>query len=146
MIIGHSTSLKIMMISKCYYNNEVIIFGAGPSLKKTLIKNYKFIKNKVKITADGATSALIELNIIPDIIVTDLDGKINDQIHANSKGSIIIIHTHGDNIKKIEENVDKFKGKIIGSTQINPKEFSLLNYIIILTLRFLNFAGCRLTG
>jgi uncharacterized Rossmann fold enzyme len=109
------------------YNNNVIIFGAGSSLKKSILKNLNFIKDKIKITADGATSALTEFNIIPDIIVTDLDGKIRDQINANLKGSIIIIHSHGDNIEKIKNNFNKFKGEIIGSTQINPSNFSLLN-------------------
>jgi len=126
-LIEKKNDNNIIRLKNLIYDEEVVIFGAGPSLKTSIIKYNDFIKNKIKITADGATSALIEINIIPDIIVTDLDGQIDDQIFANSKGAIIIIHSHGDNINIIKNNFNKFRGEIIGSTQINPNEFSLLN-------------------
>jgi len=106
---------------------EVVIFGAGPSIESFLESYKNIISDKIKITADGATSALIENNILPDIIVTDLDGNISDQINANSKGSITIIHAHGDNIDKIKKFVPKFKGNIIGSTQIDPSNYENIN-------------------
>ena len=116
----------IKELKKIIKNKEVIIFGAGPFLNKTINNNIDIIKDKIKISADGATSALIEQKIIPDIIVTDLDGKISDQINANLKGAITIIHSHGDNINKLKENVSKFKGEIIGTTQIDPTLFQYL--------------------
>ena len=102
---------------------EVVIFGAGPSLESSLNSNKDNLTHKIKISADGATSALTQNDILPDIIVTDLDGKISDQINANSKGSITVIHAHGDNIVKIKKFVPKFKGYIIGSTQIDPSPY-----------------------
>ncbi len=104
-------------------DKEIIIFGAGPSIENSLKKYQDFIKNKVLIAADGATSVLLNSNILPDIIITDLDGKISDQIKANSLGAIVVIHAHGNNMDVIKKNVPKFKGKIIGTTQINPVEF-----------------------
>jgi len=77
----------------------------------------------ITITADGVTTAFVEKDIIPDVVVTDLDGKISDQIAANKKGSIAIIHAHGDNIDKIIKYVPKFKGNIIGTTQTDPSIF-----------------------
>jgi uncharacterized Rossmann fold enzyme len=118
---------NIHKLNNLIKNNEIIIFGAGPSLKNSIRKYKNFIKNKVKISADGATSALVENNINPDIIVTDLDGKIKDQIYANSNGSIIVIHSHGDNINMIKNNINKFKSEIIGTTQIDPSKYQLLN-------------------
>ncbi len=110
-------------------NKEVVVFGAGPSLEKTIIKYKKMIENKVKIAADGATTALLQKNILPDVIVTDLDGEIIDQLQASSLGCITVIHTHGDNINKIKKYVSEFKGKIFGTTQINPQPYShLYNY------------------
>ena len=105
-------------------NNEIFVFGAGPSLQKSIYKYQEKFFDKVKISADGATTALIENDIIPDIIVTDLDGKISDQIKANKKGSIVIIHAHGDNIDKIKKYVSDFEGPVMGSTQTNPKTYS----------------------
>ncbi|KYK22990.1 hypothetical protein AYK21_03125 [Thermoplasmatales archaeon SG8-52-2] len=102
---------------------EVIVFGAGPSLEKSLDLHKDLIKDCIKISADGATSALIKYDFLPDIIVTDLDGNVNDQINANSNGSVIVIHAHGDNTSEINKFVPKFKNNIIGSTQINPQSF-----------------------
>lgn len=103
--------------------NEVVIFGAGPSLGPSLITYKKEFADKLKIVADGATSALLKNNVLPDIIITDLDGKVSDQIDANSRGSITVIHAHGDNIDNIKKYVPEFKGNIIGTTQIDPKPY-----------------------
>ena len=108
-------------------NKEIIIFGAGNSLEKSILNHKKIIENKIKISADGATSALLKHNILPNIIVTDLDGKISDIQHANNNGSIVVIHAHGDNIEKIKKYVKKFKGKLFGTTQIDPKNYDKLN-------------------
>jgi uncharacterized Rossmann fold enzyme len=108
-------------------NKEIIIFGAGNSLEKSILKHKKIIENKTKISADGATSALLKHNIIPHIIITDLDGKISDIQYANKKGSIVAIHAHGDNIEKIKNYVKNFNGKIFGTTQIDPKNYDKLN-------------------
>lgn len=100
--------------------NDVIIFGAGPSIED-MIKKYKhLIENCVIIAADGATSALIQNEIIPDIIVSDLDGKISDQLYANTLGSIYIVHAHGDNIESIENIVPQIKNTVCGTIQTNP--------------------------
>src|SRR3989304_1674956 len=52
---------------------NVFVIGAGPSLLSCIpvLKRFSFI---TKIVADGAAKALIENNIMPDILVTDLDG------------------------------------------------------------------------
>lgn len=104
-------------------NKNVIVFGAGPSLETSLVKFKNDFVGKVKIVADGATSALLKENIWPDIIVTDLDGKILDQIYANLNGSIAIIHAHGDNLKQIQKYVPEFKGELVGTIQINPNSY-----------------------
>lgn len=117
---------SIKKLEKIIENKEIIIFGAGNSLEKTILKYKKLLEKKVKISADGATSALLKHNIIPDIIVTDLDGRISDILKANSKGAIVIIHAHGDNIEKIKKHVKNFKGKIFGTTQIDPTNFKKL--------------------
>jgi len=116
-------------LEKLIRENNVAIYGAGPTLSNKINSSIKKYENFIKIAADGATSALVEKKIIPDIIVTDLDGKIIDQINANIRGSLVLIHAHGDNIKKIKNHVSNFSGSIMGSTQMDPKNFeNLFNY------------------
>jgi uncharacterized Rossmann fold enzyme len=74
----------------------------------------------VYIAADGATAKMLEHGILPAIITTDLDGDMRALLTANRRGSIAIIHAHGDNIPALETYVPKFKGKVLGSTQSTP--------------------------
>ncbi len=101
-------------------NTDCIVFGAGPSLTQDLEKiSRRNWFDKVLITADGATSALLDRKV-PDIVVTDLDGNVEDQIKAWEKGAWIFVHAHGDNVEKLREFVPKFDERIIGTTQIEP--------------------------
>ncbi|OQD59747.1 hypothetical protein MBBAR_1c01440 [Methanobrevibacter arboriphilus JCM 13429 = DSM 1125] len=101
-----------------------IVFGAGPSLKKDIekvkkISNLEDSDDYILISADGATTALLEENIVPDIIVTDLDGKIEDLLLANDLGSLFVLHAHGNNFDQILKYTNKFN-KILGTTQSKP--------------------------
>jgi uncharacterized Rossmann fold enzyme len=111
--------IKISELSNLISNKQVHIFGAGPNLESE-IKNNTF--EGVIIAADGATSELMMNDIIPNIIVTDLDGHIPDQITANEQGAILIVHAHGDNIPALKSWVPKFQGNILGTTQAKPNE------------------------
>jgi len=83
-------------LSNFILNNKVTIVGAGISEKE-------IIPDGIKIAADGAVSACLERNIIPDIIVTDLDGNLPEMVWANKKGSKIVVHAHGDNLSRLFE-------------------------------------------
>ena len=72
------------------------------------------------VAADEATSVLRAKGIRPDVIVTDLDGAVEDQIAANAEGAVAVIHAHGDNIPAIEAWAPKFRGRVIGTTQARP--------------------------
>ena len=92
----------------------VFIIGAGPSLTKSL-KYIKKSKDVTKIVADGAVRALLEKNIKPDILVTDLDGDLKSIKKIGKTKIPIIVHAHGDNYEKLEI-VKKLKN-VVGSTQ-----------------------------
>ncbi len=72
------------------------------------------------IAADCATSELLLQGTFPDIIVTDLDGNIDDLLRANDQGTILVIHAHGDNIDNIRRWVPEFRGRVLGTTQSKP--------------------------
>jgi len=117
------------LLKNLIYNKEIVVFGAGTKLEKTIKEKKVFLKGKTLISADGATTALLKNDIIPHIILTDLDGKINDLLIANAKNSIVLIHAHGDNIEKIKKYVSRFKGIIFGTTQTDPILFkNLFNF------------------
>ena len=106
---------------------DVIVFGAGPTLEEGVRKviEYKLVNKCVLIAANGATQALIENNLYPDLIVTDLDGNINYILQAIKHGSIPIIHGHGDNIDKLNKYIPeilKINKFIVGTTQVEPIE------------------------
>jgi len=99
---------------------NVIVFGAGPSLKQNVLEfSRSSIKNLTVICADGAVTALLEENIIPDVIVTDLDGDIKDLIKSNHLGSIMVVHAHGNNMKTLKKYVPLLDN-ILGTTQSTP--------------------------
>jgi uncharacterized Rossmann fold enzyme len=95
----------------------VLIIGSGPSLSAAIPKLKKY-KKSVKIAADSSIKLLVENGIIPDIIVTDLDGDEKTLEKIGKTNSIFVVHAHGDNIEKLEF-VKKFKN-CIGTTQSIP--------------------------
>lgn len=96
---------------------KAYVFGAGPSLGKALTSR-NFLDG-VLIAADGATTALLEKGLLPDIIVTDLDGRFEDIKKANESGAYAVVHAHGDNIEKLKEYVPKLKN-VLGTCQTEP--------------------------
>lgn len=125
-ILDENNLTSIKKIESLIKNRCVFVFGSGPSLEETIHTYKEKIDDSIKITADGATSLLLENNIKPDIIVTDLDGCISDQVDANGEGSIAVIHAHGDNTDVLQKYVKNFQGEIIGTTQTNPSSFKNL--------------------
>ena len=108
---------SIEKIRKLIQGKTVFVIGSGPSLSIAIPK-LKKLKKSIKIAADSSLKPLIDNEIIPDIIVTDLDGN-EDAIKKMSKTkSIFVIHAHGDNIEKLQM-VKKIKN-CIGTTQTNP--------------------------
>ncbi|WP_461865344.1 6-hydroxymethylpterin diphosphokinase MptE-like protein [Thermococcus sp.] len=96
---------------------EAYVFGAGPSLER-ILPEYTF-EDGTKIAADGATSALLEFGITPDIIVTDLDGRFQDIVKANRRGAFVVVHAHGDNVEAIKKYAPQLK-RVLGTCQTEP--------------------------
>ncbi len=107
----------IEKIKKLIEGKTIFVIGSGPSLSIAIPK-LKKLEKSIKIAADSSLKPLVDNGIIPDIIVTDLDGN-EDAIKKISKTkSIFVIHAHGDNIEKLQM-VKKMKN-CIGTTQTNP--------------------------
>ncbi len=102
--LSKNTSEVYNKLKEKISGREVNVFGAGPSLEKI-----ERLPEGVNIVSDGVTTFFLEKNKIPDVIVTDLDGLIEDLIRANKLGSLVVIHAHGDNLDKIKRYSSKFK-------------------------------------
>jgi uncharacterized Rossmann fold enzyme len=109
--------VDLVKIRRLIENKPVFIVGAGPSLPSsiTILKKYKKI---TKIIADGATKAIIENGLKPDIVVTDLDGDIKSLKKAGRTNTIMVVHAHGDNSEKL--SLAKNFKNCIGTTQAKP--------------------------
>ncbi len=98
--------------------HECIVFGAGPSLDADLekLKQAGYL-NRVLLAADGATSAVLKYRH-PDIVVTDLDGTLEDQLEAWRRGVWLVVHSHGDNVAQVRKIMPELNERIIGTTQV----------------------------
>ena len=111
------SGFRLDSIEKKIKNKIVFVIGAGPSLDYSLLHLKKF-KGFTKIVADGATQALLENNITPDIIVTDLDGNMEYLRRSSELKSIMVVHAHGDNISRLPFAIS-FR-HCIGTTEDKP--------------------------
>jgi len=107
----------IEKVREIIQGNTVFVIGSGPSLSIAIPK-LKKLKKSIKIAADSSLKPLIDNGIIPDIIVTDLDGNEDTIKKISNTKSIFVIHAHGDNIEKLQM-VKKMKN-CVGTTQTNP--------------------------
>jgi len=111
-------SLNLRVLSNLISGRNVLVIGAGPSLEDNLSK-ISSLKQFAIIAADGASQALLENNIKPDIVVTDLDGSHEHLLQSDRMGSIMVVHAHGDNVNLMRNLVPKMKN-CIGTTQVKP--------------------------
>jgi hypothetical protein len=73
------------------------------------------------IAADGATTACLDAGIVPDVIVTDLDGPVASEVGANARGALVVVHAHGDNASAIARWLPEFTGELAGSWAGPPR-------------------------
>jgi uncharacterized Rossmann fold enzyme len=109
-------SIDLTLIKERINGKKVLVCGNASMLSSDLdvVEWDKY----VIIAADGATTALLRKGIVPDIIVTDLDGYIPDELEANRRGALMVVHAHGDNMDKLTL-VNRFKN-VTGTTQSEP--------------------------
>jgi len=98
---------------------NVVVCGNAPCLANELRAMKKI--NAEYIAADGAVETILEEDMLPGLIVTDLDGPIQAISEANKLGSIVVVHAHGDNLEALQNYVPILLN-VIGTTQSKPIE------------------------
>lgn len=109
-IMDHRAAVKLDSILRRYplgrlkkmiSGRAVFVIGAGPSLDSALpvLKKHRDV---LKICADTAARPLVKNGIIPQIIVTDLDGDLELLKRLGRTDTVFVVHAHGDNMDKLE--------------------------------------------
>jgi uncharacterized Rossmann fold enzyme len=98
---------------------DAVIYGNAPSLDLEL--DVLPEKDAARIAADGAAEVLLRRGIVPDILVSDLDGPFLAIQEACQKGAIIVVHAHGDNLDALCRYVPQLEN-VIGTCQCRPPE------------------------
>lgn len=94
---------------------EVTVAGNGPNLAGEVTR-----ARGVLIAADEATSVVLGKGLRPSIVITDLDGIVQDQVKANDAGTIAVLHGHGDNGPAVRKWAPLFAGRTVATTQARP--------------------------
>jgi len=79
------------------------------------------------IVADGAAERCLAGGLVPDLVVTDLDGPIPSEVTANARGALVLVHAHGDNVPALERWTPQFPRELAGSWA-GPPERGLVNF------------------
>lgn len=99
--------LPLEVLEEKIAGKKACVYGSGQSLEEV-----EDFPRCTRIAANGATSYLLGKGVVPEVVVTDLDGRIEDLYKANREGSIMVIHAHGDNIDKIRAHAQRFSRAI----------------------------------
>jgi 2-amino-4-hydroxy-6-hydroxymethyldihydropteridine diphosphokinase len=78
------------------------------------------------VAADGAAERCLDAGLVPDVLVTDLDGPVPAEVAANSRGALAVLHAHGDNVDALDRWVPEFDGELAGSWA-GPPEPALID-------------------
>jgi len=111
-------SQYLSKVEELIRGHDVIVCGKAPTLEKDMGKIDRWHTYTV-IAADGSVSTLLRHGIVPDIIVSDLDGPHQDLMKADLNGAIILAHAHADNTESVKKLVPQLK-HVVGTTQARP--------------------------
>ena len=117
---------------KLVRGKRAVVFGNAPCLEKDLERLLQsgVVKKgapqesiaggaSALLAADGAAASLLRQGIVPDIVVTDLDGPPEALLEASRLGCIMVVHAHGDNLDVLARMVPELK-RVIGTCQCRP--------------------------
>jgi 2-amino-4-hydroxy-6-hydroxymethyldihydropteridine diphosphokinase len=90
---------------------------AGPPMSRE--RFFELIEGTLFSVGIG-TSLLMRENVVPDLVVTDMDGDVATDLEANGKGAVLVVHAHGDNVQALRQYVPLVEGRMVLTTQSIP--------------------------
>lgn len=95
---------------------DVIVVGLAPRAGAPPVWKLEGSRERpALVVADGAAEPCLAANLVPDLVVTDLDGPVPSEVAANARGALAVVHAHGDNLPAVERWVPEFPGEVVGS-------------------------------
>ncbi len=104
--------------------NTVTVVGNAPCLDEDL---REFGVSGKVLCSGSAVGRIMRAGIVPEMVFTDLDGEIDPQLEASSKGAVTFIHAHGDNRDLVSSYAGCFEGPVVLTTQSVP-ELTVFDY------------------
>ncbi len=87
----------------------------GPADRRAIART----ETGLLVVADSAVSLLPADSDPPLAIVTDLDGDLDAIARFSERGTVVVVHAHGDNMSLLE-SVSRFSGPVLGTCQGEP--------------------------
>lgn len=110
-------------VAKRLAGREVVVVGLAPEAgPPPLWRRPSGAERVAVVAADGATTACLTAGFVPDVIVTDLDGPVPAELTANQRGSVVVVHAHGDNQEAVAHWLPQFPGELVGSWAGAPRD------------------------
>lgn len=93
---------------------RALVVGAGPSCVDVVKLRNRY---DVVVAADGALRCCRSVGVEPHVVVSDLDGlELSDLLPFDG---IIVVHAHGDNLRRLTSILPLLKGKdVLGTSQV----------------------------
>lgn len=111
------TPPDLNILSGLIHGKTVICVGSGPSLMES-IEMLRHTQNSTLIAADSAAVPLVQNYVIPDILVSDMDGDYRTLDRLAKRNVPFVIHAHGDNIDRLDAATRL--PVCAGTTQVEP--------------------------
>lgn len=106
-----------------FEDRDAIVVGLAPRAgAPPLWKLPRAGRRPTLVAADGAAERCLEASLVPDVVVTDLDGPVPSEVSANASGALVLVHAHGDNRDALARWVPAFDGELAGSWAGAPDE------------------------
>jgi 2-amino-4-hydroxy-6-hydroxymethyldihydropteridine diphosphokinase len=95
------------------HGRDVVVVGGAPEVGPPPI--WRTAERPALVAADPATAVCLDAGLVPDVVVTDLDGPVPAEVSANARGALVVVHAHGDNLPALAQWVPEFSGELAGS-------------------------------
>jgi uncharacterized Rossmann fold enzyme len=119
-------------LRKRFSGRVAIVIGASESVLADLERlhhlRHLWEGKAFLVAADTATPLLLTKGMVPDIVVTDLDGPVEALVEASGAGSYIFVHGHGDNISSLREVLPLLGERVEPTTQVPMPQGHVHNF------------------